>query len=103
MIGFRPIFKNPAYLTVVFSIGYPYSDGAHRFRFFCCCQVVWQIRTLGINLFLFHISITYSVVDTLKFIKNKLIRISLFLMIVCQPRNKLMLVRNKNSSIDIIL
>ena len=25
--------------------------------FYCCCQVVWQIRTLGIKIFLFHISI----------------------------------------------
>ena len=62
---------------------------------FCCCQVVWQKWTNQIKIFLFHISINlFRSWHT--FIKNKLMRISLFLMIVCQLRNKFMLVRNKN-------
>ena len=62
----------------------------------CCCQVVWQKWINQISIFLFHISINlFRSWHT--FIKNKLIRISLFLMIVCQLRNKFMLlVRNKN-------
>ena len=61
----------------------------------CCCQVVWQIGTLGIKIFLFHISINlFRSWHT--FIKNKLMRTSLFFKIVCQLWNKFMLVPNKN-------
>ena len=63
--------------------------------FLCCCQVVWQKWTNQIKIFLFHISINlFRSWHT--FIKNKLMRISLFIMIVCQLRNKFMIVQNKN-------
>ena len=61
----------------------------------CCCQVVWQIGILGIKIFLFHISINlFRSWHTI--VKNKLMRISLFFMNVCQLRNKFMLMWNKN-------
>ena len=61
----------------------------------CCCQVVWQIRTLGIKIFLFHISINlFRSWHTI--VKNKLMHISLFFINVCQLRNKFMFMWNKN-------
>ena len=40
-------------------------------QYLCCCQVVWKIRTLGIKIFLFNISINlFRSWHT--FIKNKL-------------------------------
>ena len=67
----------------------------HPQQYKCCCQVVWKIRTLGIKIFLFNISINlFRSWHTI--VKNKLIRISLFFMNVRQLRNKFMLMWNKN-------
>ena len=66
-----------------------------RSRAKCCCQLVWQKWTNQISIFLFRTSINlFRSWRTI--IRNKLIRISLFFMNVCQLRNKFMLVRNKN-------
>ena len=61
----------------------------------CCCQVVWQFRTLGIKIFLFHISINLFL-SWLTLLRNKLMHISLFFMNACQLRNKFILMWNKN-------
>ena len=75
--------------------GRKYTIKISSFYHLCCCQVVWQIRTLGIKIFLFHISINlFQSWHTI--VKNKLMRISLFFMNVCQLRNKFMLMWNKN-------
>ena len=52
----------------------------------CCYQVVWEIRTLGINIFLFHISKKYFVTWHI-FIKNWK---------SFSKQNRLMLMFNKN-------
>ena len=59
----------------------------------CCCQVVWQKWTNQIKIFLFHINLFHS---WHIFIKNMLMCIGLFFTIVCQLRNKFMLMWNKN-------
>ena len=70
-------------------------SGNLRYCYSCSCQVVWQKWTNQIKIFLFHISINlFHSWHT--FIKNKLMRISLFFTIVCQLRNKFMLMWNKN-------